>query len=68
MPDSFPGQSDIATALRDVSVFRTLPDAALADMAAQMSVAAVADGRTVIAQNDAGAKLYVVLSGSLTVT
>ena len=68
MPDAFPGHSEIATALRNVPGFRTLPDAALADIAAQMSVAAVADGDTVIAQNDTGAKLYVVLSGSLTVT
>src|SRR5688500_7401251 len=68
MPDAFPGHSEIAAALRNVSVFRTLPDAALAALAARMWVGAVADGDTVIAQNASGAKLYVVLSGSLTVT
>src|SRR5262245_6817729 len=68
MSDAFPTPSDVASALRRVPIFSTLPDEALADLAAQMSIVAVGNGGTLISQNDSGAKLYIVLSGALTLT
>jgi predicted acylesterase/phospholipase RssA/CRP-like cAMP-binding protein len=68
MADAFPTHADLAAALRRVAAFDTLPDEALADMAAQMSVAGLADGDILVRQDDAGARLCVVLSGAIALT
>src|SRR5512138_272912 len=54
--------------LRPVAALASIPDPVLCDLATEMSVVSLADGETLIRQNESGAALGVVMSGMLSVT
>jgi predicted acylesterase/phospholipase RssA/CRP-like cAMP-binding protein len=59
---------DLVAALRSVDVFTKLPDVLLDELATEMELVSLADGETVIRQEEVADKLYVVIAGVLGVT
>jgi NTE family protein len=55
-------------ALRAVAAFASIPDQTLCDLTTDMSAIGLADGDTLIRQDEAGAPLCVVISGRLSVS
>ncbi|HYN10572.1 MAG TPA: cyclic nucleotide-binding and patatin-like phospholipase domain-containing protein [Vicinamibacterales bacterium] len=64
-PKSVPTPFDV---LRSITAFSAIPDAALCELAAEMSGLVLAGDQTLIRQNDAGTTLCIVISGVLGVT